>query len=292
MMFNLNCTPRRISRGLDWLTLVSLPGSDEELVDCARAVRDSENLRELYDEKRWRVAGYKGWAVGPLRYGVGKEATAMVQFSSDLASTVDVIGVLAFSRPTRVDVQYTFILDDPYPHLAGVLYDAMMENNKSLARAIHCTFISSNTGQTLYVNRRRSAVFLRLYDKSADLEAEALGTIWRMEVEYKSKAAPLALEEIAASTDQKQTCEDLAIGEFRKRGIEFENVAGAEDYAIEIGQRKSTNESRLAWLERSVRPVITKLIENDLDMAALRALGFGWLADKMEAEAEMFYFNP
>jgi hypothetical protein len=279
MNFDLRSTPARISRGIDWLTLISLPGSDEELIDYARGVRDSENLRDLYDEKKWKWLGYKGWSVGPLRYGLGKEGSAVVQFSSDLASTVDVVGLLAFARPTRVDVQYTFFLEKPYPDLARVVYESMVVENDNLARAVHYTHISSNTGQTLYVNRRTAPVFLRLYDKSADSETDSLGQIWRLEVEYKSKAAPIALEEIAASQDQKLTCGALAIGEFRKRGIEFVNLGQAESFTVEVGKRKSTNETRLAWLSRSVRPVIAKLVENDLELEALVALGFGWLVD-------------
>jgi len=102
------------------------------------------------------------------------------------------------AKVTRIDVENTYLSD---------LSDIAA---KAVSKARTGGRFKGNGGQTYYVGSRRSAMFVRVYDKAAELRRKGVEVpvpLWRAEVEVKRKAAnevflAVELDDLAGSLDR------------------------------------------------------------------------------------------
>lgn len=85
---------------------------------------------------------------------------------------------------SRLDVTCDVI--DPQFDLEG-LYK-IVDSGQAITKARAVSFITSKTGQTLYVGKRTSDRMLRIYDKGGE-KGDQTGDHWRIEAEIKGRSA-------------------------------------------------------------------------------------------------------
>ena len=157
------------SSGPDWLTATSRGlGPNTALTAWSNEVADWLEAGGALPG-RWVGMGYKGWSRGPLRVGYRGDAEMIAILSGDPALVWSSKLPRASAGPTRFDLQTTILLDRPNPRLAEKLYLDLDVQNDTRKRKRSIKLIRSSGGDTCYIGRRSSAVYLRLYDKSRDV---------------------------------------------------------------------------------------------------------------------------
>jgi hypothetical protein len=252
---------RSVDVGCDYITLTAVGEPLCEILFSYAQLIEQELLEEGAIGKEWRAMGYRGFQIGPMRYGARKGDEGILMVSGEDSKTFAPLFKKTDLNITRVDYQVTIELKPPNP---AFVYDwyKLFDSSKSVDPTTpYYKYISSPTGDTLYVNKRSGSTQLRMYDKSNDFNASQLGTFIRFEVEYKRQSAEFAYRRWATEEEQGDWVCSIVAAEFKRRGINvvFDDIVAGN--AIEKGQIVSTLDGTIGWLERCVSPVIMRLID-------------------------------
>lgn len=248
-----------ILAGLDWITIT---GKDlhgqidalEQLVDW------QDRLQRDYQPKDWRLLGYAGKQVGPVRMGFRDDVHFIAQISGAYANdALEECPELAGLHFTRVDYQVTARSSMTKPDYVSLTYERLRFIKQDYPSYPNIKLIRSDTGDTLYIGRRDSPLMLRLYDKSFDL-GHPLGTWFRFEVEYKKNKANPAWQAWLGAPNRIDHITDVVGREFSDKRIPTwfgsETVVAIHGEVIE-----SDYQRQLRWLDKCVRPAVVKLSE-------------------------------
>jgi DNA relaxase NicK len=131
------------------------------------------------------------------------------------------------------------------------------------------------SGNTLYLGRRVSDVFMRVYDKHRESKLDHYKGCWRFEVQYNNRAAWTTMQALAEHNFDDEWLRDRVLSEFMKRGI---SGAGLKRGTCAVPFRRdprpaSSSSSRLAWLKSQVRPTVDQLVQAGYREEVLVALG-------------------
>lgn len=265
----------KLYAGLDWLTLI---GEDEEgkSEQMYQAVSWMEKLEIEHGRWRdWKFQGFKGQTCGPVSAGFNLDNFIICVSGAAAEGIEDELPSLSKFRATRVDYQVTVMLEEPVATLAGDAFYKLQKLNDTRKQKRVLIYYSGDN-DTLYVNRRSSPVVLRLYDRTGRMGDQWQGQknlFWRYEVEYKRDYASEAFKSWLGAPNRTEHIRDTVKGEFEKRDI----VCGfGSDSATSmvVHSGKTTVDSNLSWLHRTVRPVCARLINSGYESEALKALGF------------------
>ena len=260
------------SKGPDWLTLSTNSAEDGLLLIEWFNLKLQGEVKTGAVPKKWRFQGYIGIQASGLKCGVRVGDETIVMLTGDAQKLWYSDLVLREIKATRMDLQVTVALDTPRPALAHMCYlklrEALAEGGKGRA----LKYISSPRGDTVYVGKRSSSVYLRLYDKSIDLGETKTGIYWRYEVEFKRSTADRIWKLFHVKQFDAEWVAAQVFEEFIKRGVI--PVFDVEDriLAVETGARVSTVESQLSWLRRCVAPVIAQLFNLGYEEKVLKAI--------------------
>lgn len=263
---------RVISSGPDWFTLTGqekIHTSALEQVFHSYVKADNPRPIEL---QKWVWTGYRGFAYKGMHYGIRNDDEAALVVAGELARIVLPSDLPTEIRCTRTDVQVSVHLDRPRPTFAMLLYHDLQAKQADREKKTYYKLLQSNSGDTLYVNKRTSPVMLRLYDKSLDYGHSHLGTVWRYEVEFKRPKAQAVYDEWRSSTDVLDWSLGRVALEFETRGIGSNWWVGSLPTAIEVRTEVKTATSKLAWLVRCVRPVVVELIANGYEEQVISSI--------------------
>jgi DNA relaxase NicK len=111
--------------------------------------------------------------------------------------------------------------------------------------------------------------FARLYDKGAE-RGQSPGFIWRYEVVIRKPYANAIYEQIV--TAGLKLLPSLVYGWFDERNVKPLFEADAVGLSS-TEPRVTTVEARLAWLRKSVRPAVMKLVQSGYTQETFEALG-------------------
>jgi len=261
-----------VHSSIDYLTVkgtIDGPGNAVERAARDAAVNGGGLLDSAYKSN---VGPYVGWRVGGVFCGQAGDYV-LAQWSGDDAESAMKRLVTQPVVPTRIDLQTTVKHAERYPDSAQDIYNDIKKWRADGTYRWSSRLISSETGDTLYIGSRESEVMLRYYDKSEAYEAE-LGTYWRYEVEFKRAAAVAVWATLSAWPNWAVRISDLVFDKFSDRDIMPVYARGDTWSEMEIVRQFSTEETRIDWLARQVRPSISKLVEGGFQKQVEEALGF------------------
>lgn len=263
---------RVVSVGPDWMTLTAKGEAQCTLLMFVYSGILENDMPKDTIEEDWFFQGYRGKSAGPIKCGVrGKDEAVMIISGQSATDWLELVRHHT-GNVTRLDLQITLDLGKPEPGLAHRAYKLLEEMQVCGARQRTLRYMSSPTGDTLYVGSRKSAVMLRLYDKGNDLSLAELGRYWRYEVEFKRDSAKRAWSRLIASGDSQDWTANQVIAEYRKRGLKVAVPNSRSVAVIETGARVSTAEGKLAWLQKCVAPVVVQLLNLGYEEQVLVAL--------------------
>lgn len=264
--------PHKIeSAGVDWIT-ASAPRAREFEPLYARAQElviaeaDAGN-----DVSVWKWQGYQGIKAGGASVGRRRDGV-ICQLRSETAREHWQSIMPHAANVSRVDLQLTARLEEAHTELIRSQYARLRRAKRLRGRPLDATLIDSQTrGSSLYLGRRISDKFARMYDKGSEEHSSEPGTLIRWEVEYKKKTAL----QIALGLNQSESVDHLAAStvseHFRSRRIQ---CAGLASQGLEIPRAPTTsnNETRMAYLRSAIAPMLDNLLKRYTLAQILEAL--------------------
>lgn len=265
-------SPNMVRAGVDWLTMtVRAPEVRVRLgKDMASQLISSQQggLRIT----TWTWKGYRGWTDGEISYGERLEDDIAV-FRGAVANEHWFHYVGYARNVSRFDLAVTCTLRKPCEELAEDGWNEIQRMGASQALPRAYTFIKQlNGGSTLYVGKRTSEEYGRLYDKSAQSLKAPFGLEWRYEVELKGERAKQASSALRAEKNVSERITGFVYAWFKERLVQPVFGAGAFTLSMEREANLRSSQITLAWLHNQVRPAILRLIQEGQSRAVRDAL--------------------
>jgi hypothetical protein len=270
--------PYQVAPAVDWLTCTwdrDNPEYGVYIGDCLHFedyVREQGNITEV---ETWQ--GYLGRKTGSFFVGE-REQGYCVRVSGSLAhlafTSIYRIGMHASRLDVAVTAWYT-------PSISGIGINALSSARFAklsgrVRNPVRITHYEDDTGGfTLYLGRRSSKAYARLYNKEIESADEYYKGAWRYEVELHNEAATsTAIQLLSPLFPIEETICSIVWTYWHSKGVLPQFDALAQGLEVVLPRReKTTIDKSLAWLETQVRPTVAKLIALGYTDAVLAALG-------------------
>lgn len=261
-----------IDYGCDWITATAKgPESRRRLALLGKRVLDSET-KAGNERKPWGMSGYEGLKSGGCQIGERGDST-IVRLSSGVAWENWLKVYQAADSFSRLDLQVTAKMDqEPKRVIAAAYRHSLAFSRKHSGNPTVSVLKCSNGTATMYLGRRQSERFARVYDKGAESSHDDYQGCVRWELELKGDLCLPALRTIASSRRPIFTMASIVVTHFRDRGCSLP-MSWATDRALSAPRKRSDVERQLSWLECQVRPTVEHLISQGRIDQVFRALG-------------------
>lgn len=264
---------------LDWLT--SEAHSAARNLDLEAFAVTVLREREAADNRvsPFRLNGYIGWHCGRISYGT-RDAAGLLQLSGELAEEHFATLVPIADHFSRLDLAVTVDTGLSDPDLGQLHYLEACEHRDSHPKAaLPWQVQDADGGYTLYLGKRTSDFFLRVYNKEAEsiaagdtISARQYARCWRYELELKGGASRAITEPLHTATDRTQYVRNFLYQHLTQHGMMPPFAPTGEVRKLAGLRRRSDRISRLNWLATSVRPTVRWLIETGNAQDVLDAL--------------------
>lgn len=268
--------PEVINFGVDWLTVTSSTSGEVHPLRSLASEFVTLQMRKGHPRKTWGASGYSGFSSEGIHYGI-RPRGIIAQVTSDLARENWTRYFDLAENVTRIDLQFTIRYKCPPPFIIRKHHAEALRYCEPLKRKPAVRFMTHNTkGDTLYLGERVSPCFGRVYDKGKQSKLDHYAGCVRYELQLNGDRALHASSYIRRNPHPSADAAAQAAEFFRKRGLLHIPISPACLYS---GHRpRPDNLSRLRWLQNSVQPSVTKLVESGLLGPVLDSLG---LSDEM-----------
>ena len=265
-------TIRRASFTVDWMTgTTNVAYLRDALSKAAHAHIDLCIAQKEYPSL-WEHFGYRGWDVGGIRWG-RREQDDLIQLRGDQADKRWSFFLPLLTNVSRLDLAATIQYSD---HLINKILDHY-EEVQSVAEELpiirnYSMITSLKGGDTLYVGRRASQQFGRIYDKGMQSTDPEFANCIRYEVELKRPAAWPVAQLLASSADSEQLISSFIFRWFEDRLIACDWSPKIAYNAIQFPRRQTDVEQQLKWLQSQVAPTVRRLLDLGLSQDVFNAL--------------------
>lgn len=255
----------QVGAGIDYITCsAARPHSVAALLALGRDLVAQEEgaggvVRPLH------VRGYAGWQAGGAGYGfTGTRALVRCSGPTARESAADLLG--SADNCSRLDVQITVSSDACGVDYAERVYADVATSGRRRGRPFtRSLVVNSDGGSTLYIGRRISEQFGRIYNKSAEEKRPDNPPQWRFEVEYKGRTAKRAAWSYQSHPDRDSWCVSEVRSFFDARAITPPFAANSRVGLCGDPRGSDAQARQLEWLRIGVKPVLCRL-----------ALVYGW----------------
>lgn len=274
----MEATVTKLEIGCDWLTATwkrdsSMSGQHiEDALAFEQSMFENGHMQEI---AHWQ--GYYGRKTGSFFVGERKDDYCVKVSGSPSAS--------AFTRlyrsdmhVSRLDLSVTAWLS---PHQPDIGRDAnsaarlakLAGKVKHPAKITHVE--GDDGGYTLYIGKRSSRIFARLYNKEVESDDAYYEGAWRYECELHNATATETAQELVYSVFPLEEAICSAVWAFwYSKGVKPVFATFPTGMEIVLPRREETTiERSLRWLETQVRPTVAKLIALGYTSSVLDALG-------------------
>ena len=269
---------------VDWLTVTASQGIKRRLLDelCLQVLAERERTTGE-PAKAWRWQGFDGTRCGQFSWGSRPDCSVALA-SGALAATHWRRLSAVSQNCSRLDLAVTVEVDDESRDLAR---EALEQYKRFKAHtpnsATWTLYTSEGGGTTLYLGRRTSDLFFRLYNKHAEDAEHYPRPAWRYELELKRKAALEALRYLVRERDTSRAILAALTDYLARRGINRPWREPDAQWHVSAPRLPATQESRLHWLRTQVAPAIQELLLSYDTAAVLEALGL-WTGGHVHAD--------
>jgi len=249
----------QVSCGVDYITVTAQRAENIRalLYFCEDLEDQEEGCGGI--RKPWRWQGFAGSTVGGLSYGFnGTRALCRASGSTARDSAAQLIECA--DNVARLDVQATVRSGALGRDYAKDLYASLLGVGRGRGRPIARTLITSTyTGDTLYLGRRISDSYGRIYNKSAEEKSDEDPPRWRYEVEYKRKPAFAAAKSFSSAPSADSWCLAEVGAWFDRRDCPLPVSTGSPVGSPGDPRGADAQARRIQWLRQGVRPVVVAL---------------------------------
>lgn len=239
-------------------------------------------------ERGWGMAGFSGWKVGQVEFGVLNDMS-IVRIHSEAANFWWRDVYRLSDRITRIDLQLTYDVGcDPQPTIWNLFALANRESSKKKRGPKNDCIIGSDGGATCYCGRRQSNVFGRAYARGPKTKLQEHLNHLRFEIQFNERLAGLVVRKLAGSSSPAITLTSQVAGFFYDRTGFL--PAPVEDVPNNCLSRDVSDcDKKLRWLRSSVSSSVRTLLERGMVDEVIDALG---LASFLESRERRDYHGP
>jgi DNA relaxase NicK len=269
--------------GADWLTMTWRGEVNDTVLKNKRNVTDWAERRKVKEGGRdfvkpWAWQGYSGMKCGQVEVGDRFDST-IVRLQGKAADDWLNERMPTGHNITRLDIALTFWSDLNRDGLIALhSLEAEGKRNTLQSRPFRVRLIDGKgDGNTLYVGSRSSELWVRIYDKekSPNTTDEYKGAL-RYEVELKEDTAREALERCTRGGYSPSACLEVLTSLLDRRGICALGSGGVRGEVFAPSALPITGlEDSLRWLEKQVRPTVSRLMREGYEQEVLEAMGLG-----------------
>lgn len=262
---------RLVSSGVDWLTATAYRSSDNERFDALGKELVERQAALGHEVKTHKAGGYHGLQTEGVSRGV-RHDTFIIRLSSDVAhDSWREVAALA-TNISRCDVEVTFEFDAPVKDFITRNQALALSHVGARGRRRNVTLIQSTTqGDSLYLGKRTSDIYARVYDKGREQKIAPAGTLFRQEVEYKSERAAQVVTHLTEAACELTETTALVCSYMRSAGLETTWYDGKRAMAARESHR--SKHQKLRWLEQAAKPSVVRLCEAGRVREVIEALG-------------------
>jgi len=269
--------------GVDWITCTC---SDslfaQRLVDRA-ALWIQDEKHQGNEQLVWSQYGYEGFTCGQVT--VGQRHDGVIVRLSGLAawSHWRQAAELA-TNVSRIDVQITIRYKRDAAKQISNHYKTAMRSKKrgDIKRAVSL-YRSDDGSATLYLGKRSSDKFCRIYEKGIESKLDHYHESVRYEVEFKNKVAMECALYLRNAKDEYRACQSIVAGYLDDCRISSPGLGDFPLTLIRAPTERGTTQISLQWLESQVRPVVERMLECGKHSEVVEALGYRTLVQLLRA---------
>jgi len=163
-------------------------------------------------------------------------------------------------------------------------YKTAMRSKKrgDIKRAVSL-FRSDDGSATLYLGKRSSDKFCRIYEKGIESKLDHYEECVRYEVEFKNKCAVEAATFLRDAKNEYEAAKSVVMGYLADCRISPPGLGDVPLTSIRAPTERPTHHSTFQWLNTQVRPVLERVLEWDAHVEAVEALGYDTLLALIDA---------
>lgn len=271
--------------GIDYFTMTGKGGKPS--LELARLGSDllSDEYKAGNEYRGWGMAGFNGFKCGHAQLGErGKEV--IIRVSGPPAAIAFKECYEHADTISRIDTQFTLRTSVDAPTIIKRCYRSAKRLRDS-RRTLGCVSIiqSTDRSSTIYLNRRASDMFGRIYDKGRESRLDHYRDAVRFEIEWKGRKAQRVAQQLYEAASPQYRSYQLTRGVLEKRAALAAVCAAAlpgtrEGCDLQIAR---TNEPlrrsvtlctrRYKWLSTSVRPTVDLFRKHGRLQEVYEALG-------------------
>lgn len=220
----------------------------------------------------WGMSGYHGWASGPIQVGHNHDAVLVRLSSHQAKENWRWFGERA-TNISRIDYQVTTRTNDsPSRRLAKHWRQARRFKAARKTNAAVGAYFGDDSTPTVYLGRRISNRFGRIYDKEKESGQDEWQGCVRYEVEFKNESGSRMTTCLLGCEHLENEIAREVVSFFRDRGVAITGfLKGVGNYSCI--RNTSDASRRLRWLQAQVKPSVQALLELGLLDQTLEALG-------------------
>jgi hypothetical protein len=250
-----------LSSGVDWITTTTKDHSKQYFVRTLAELWLCKQQEAGYERVDFAWNGYIGWRTEGISYGDRDDGT-LVRLSGQQARLHGDVLSGRCDHVSRVDFQVTLKEPNEAKDWAEAAADTVSGDARVSSGQTAMAVISSNRSRsTLYLGRRISDRFYRVYDKHAESKGEWPAGSWRFEVEFKGRRAEHYGALLAQCRGVSEWSRSVVAHTFQDYGFTLPSDAIPRLWFDKTPRRQTTDEGRLRYLGTCVRPMVQKLRE-------------------------------
>lgn len=261
-----------VDHGVDWYTATC---NDEKRVTILQDKSALLLMREhaMGNEKRvWSMYGYEGFKCGGIQFGSRHDGT-IVRLSGPTAHDNWQPFFKLATNSSRLDLQATFRLKEDTSHAIAKHFRAAMRLYRlGKVRQTVALYRSTDQSATIYLGKRESDRFGRIYQKDRESGLEHYRGCVRYELELKNELAHRTAGAVYSSSSPGQFIYATVRKYFGSAGIRLPSLHENRLALISAYRSRSDRDTRLKWFRESVAPAVRELLDQGCLALIIEAL--------------------
>jgi hypothetical protein len=262
-----------LDASVDWFTITTAVGLR------SRFAASKADKVMLEWEKKGSVRtptnrmGFTGDRIDHLFYGYRGDLLIVIA-SGDVAAQNAPFFLGMAEHVTRLDLAVTLQdsdIDRDWTSIA--LRQCSMDGRIDSGLLKTHRIIGTPDGATLYVGVRKSARYIRIYDKTAQTKGAYPNRSWRWEIEYKKPLAGVVASKLLRSGSGSGAVLDVVATALADLRITLPVGAIPSGWLPRRPKLLTTDESRLRYASRTIAPFLNGLVEAVGEKRVAEALG-------------------
>ena len=265
-----------LSVGVDWITATA-----NQRTNClAIAERAAKLLKSEVNsgcfKKPWGMSGFNGWKAGQVQLGK-RDKEVIVRLSGRMAQLHWRKIYEVANNISRFDIECTTrTAASAGRRISRHWQEAKRCQRKRKRPTTVGLYRCNDNSATLYLGKRTSGRFGRVYDKGRESGEEQFREAVRYELEAKGECANIIAHEVASSRRQMSLIAGYVAGFFSDRGLSLPERWEPEHHSG-VARSRSDIDRKLAWFNSSIRGSVSACVSRGKLVEVIEALGMSHL---------------